>query len=275
MASTYSTTLRIELPANGDQAGTWGTTTNTNLGSIIEQAITGITTVDVTSADITLTALNGAVDQARSAVLVVNGSNVVTRNVIIPNVPKTYIVTNNTSQIVGVKTASGTAFSCSPTTQTTLYCNGSNVVTGASIGTGTYTSLTNPLITGIRETATITGTGATGTIAFYTLNQAVLYSTTAATANWGLNFTGNATTTLDSLMSVGQSFSTTFLATQGTTAYYNTAITVDGVSITPKWQGAAGAPTSGNMSGIDVYTYALIKIASATFTVLASQSQFT
>ena len=140
-----------------------------------------------------------------------------------------------------------------------------------SSASGTFV---NPLITGIRETATITGTGATGTIAFYTLNQAVLYSTSVATANWTLNFTGNATTTLDSLMSVGQSFSTTFLATQGTTAYYNTAITVDGVSITPKWQGAAGAPTSGNVSGIDVYTYALIKTASATFTVIASQSQF-
>ena len=134
-------------------------------------------------------------------------------------------------------------------------------------------TLVNPLITGIRETATITGTGATGTIAFYTLNQAVLYSTGVATANWALNFTGNATTTLDSLMSTGQSFSTTFLATQGTTAYYNSAVTVDGVSVVPNWQGGT-APTAGNVSGIDAYTYAIIKTGTATFTVLASLTQF-
>jgi hypothetical protein len=74
-------------------------------------------------------------------------------------------------------------------------------------------------------------------------------------------------------MSVGQSFSATFLVTQGATAYYNTVVQVDGASVTPKWQGGT-APASGNANSIDAYTYAIIKTASATFTVLASQTRF-
>jgi hypothetical protein len=84
---------------------------------------------------------------------------------------------------------------------------------------------------------------------------------------------GSSGATLNSLMATGQSLSITFLVTQGGTAYYNNAFTVDGSAVTPKWQGGT-APTSGNTSGIDVYTYAIIKTASATFTVLASQSKF-
>ena len=75
-------------------------------------------------------------------------------------------------------------------------------------------------------------------------------------------------------MSTGQSLTMAFLVTQGATAYYNNTVQVDGttVGVTTKWQG--GAPTSGNASGIDVYTYTIIKTGSATFTVLASVVQF-
>jgi len=272
MPSTYSPTLRIELIGTGDQSGTWGNTTNNTLGSIIEQAITGITSVDITAGDVTLTAYNGAVDQARSAVLIATGTPATTNNIIIPNVAKTYIVTNNTAQSVGVKTASGSAFVCLTGTQTTLYCDGSNNVVGASTFT-TYNTLINPLITGIRETTTISATAATGTINYNTLTQAVLYYTSNASGNWTLNFRGNGATTLNSLMSTGQSFTATFMATQGATAYYNNGIQVDGVSVTPKWQGGF-APSFGNASSIDIYTYSIIKTGSGTFTVLASQTRF-
>ena len=272
MPSTYSSTLRIELIGTGEQSGTWGNTTNTNLGSLIEQAITGITSVDLTAGDVTLTAYNGAVDQARSAVLIATGTPASTNNIIIPNVAKTYIVTNNTGQSVGVKTASGSAFLCLADTQTTLYCNGSNSVVGASTYT-TYNPLVNPLITGIRETATVSATAATGTINFDTLSQAVLYYTSNASGNWTVNFRGNSGTTLDSLMGVGQSFSASFLVTQGSTAYYNTFVRVDGSIVTPKWQGGL-APSFGNVNSVDVYTYAIIKTGSATFSVLASQTKF-
>ena len=273
MPSTYSPSLRIELIGTGEQSGTWGNTTNTNLGSLIEQAITGVTTVDVTAGDVTLTSFNGAVDQARGAVLIVNGTNSVTRNVIIPNSTKTYIVTNNTSQNVGIKTSSGTALTCSPITQTTLYCDGSNNVYGASISNSTYQSITNPLVTGIRETITVSATASTGSINFDTLTQAILYYTTNATGNFQLNFRGNSGTTLNSLMSTGQSFSTTFMATQGGTAYYNTAVSVDGTSVTPKWQNGT-APSAGNVNSVDLYTYVIIKTAAATFSIFASQTKF-
>jgi hypothetical protein len=101
----------------------------------------------------------------------------------------------------------------------------------------------------------------------------VLYYTSNASANWTLNIRGNSTTTLNSVMTTGQSLTIAFLVTQGTTAYYNNALTIDGTSVTPKYQGGT-AYTSGNASGIDAYTYTIIKTASATFTVLAAQTQF-
>ena len=78
---------------------------------------------------------------------------------------------------------------------------------------------------------------------------------------------------MNTLMAIGEARTVTFLVTQGTTAYFNNAVTVDGSSVTPKWQGGS-APTIGNASGIDVYTYSIIKTANATFTILASQVQF-
>ena len=74
-------------------------------------------------------------------------------------------------------------------------------------------------------------------------------------------------------MATGESLTVAFLATQGATAYYTTNVQIDGSNITPKWQGGT-APTSGNASSIDAYTYVAFKTATSTFTVLASQSQF-
>ena len=144
------------------------------------------------------------------------------------------------------------------------------IFTSPTITGGTFTT---PTITSILETATISATAATGTINFDVLTQAVLYYTTNASANWTLNVRGSGATTLNSVMAVGQSLSVSFLVTQGATAYYNSAVTIDGVSVTPKWQGGT-APASGNASGVDIYTYAIVKTASATFTVFASQTKF-
>ena len=74
-------------------------------------------------------------------------------------------------------------------------------------------------------------------------------------------------------MATGEAITVTFLVTQGSTAYYNSAVQVDGSSVTPKWQGGT-APTAGNASSIDAYTYTIIKTGSATFTVLAAQTKF-
>jgi hypothetical protein len=125
----------------------------------------------------------------------------------------------------------------------------------------------------IIETATISATAATGTIAYDITTQSVLYYTSNASANWTVNFRGSSGTSLDTLMATGESMSVTFLVTQGATAYYNSAVQVDGSSVTPKWQGGT-APTSGNASSIDSYTYVIIKTGSATFTVIAAQTRF-
>lgn len=125
----------------------------------------------------------------------------------------------------------------------------------------------------ILEAATVSATAATGTVNFDTITQSVLYYTSNASGNFTVNFRGDGTTSLNTLLATGESISASFLVTNNATAYYNSAVQVDGSSVTPKWQGGT-APTSGNASSVDVYNYVIIKTGSATFTVLASQTKF-
>ena len=97
MASTFSTTLRLELIGDGDQSGIWGQTTNTNLGSLLEQAITGVQSITMVDANYTLTSFNGVVDEARNAVLSFTGSISGNCTVTAPAVQKTYIINNSTT----------------------------------------------------------------------------------------------------------------------------------------------------------------------------------
>ena len=128
-------------------------------------------------------------------------------------------------------------------------------------------------LTNTGEVATVSATAATGTVNYDVITQSVLYYTTNASGNWTLNLRGNSTTSLNSFMATGQSISVAFLVTQGGTAYYQSAMTIDGTSVTPIWQGHT-APTAGNASSVDIYTITVIKTASATYTVFASQTQF-
>ena len=123
------------------------------------------------------------------------------------------------------------------------------------------------------ETTTISATSATGTINFYINSQSVLYYTSNASANWTLNVAFSSGTSLNTAMSTGQTVTLAFLNTNGSTAYYASAFTIDGTSVTPKWQGGT-APNSGNASATDVYTYTIVKTGSAAYTVLASQTKF-
>lgn len=125
----------------------------------------------------------------------------------------------------------------------------------------------------INEPATISATASTGTINFDVTTQSVLYYTTNATGNFTLNFRASSGTSLNTLLSTGDSICVSFLCTNGATAYYNSAVQVDGSSVTPKYQGGT-AWTSGNASGIDSYNFVIFKTGSAAFTVLTSQTQF-
>ena len=123
------------------------------------------------------------------------------------------------------------------------------------------------------EGVTVSATAATGTINYDVTTQSVLYYTTNASANWTVNFRGSSGTSLDTAMSTGEAITVVFLVSQGATAYYNNAVTVDGSSVTPKYQGGT-AWSSGNASGVDAYSYTIIKTGSATFSVFAAQTQF-
>jgi hypothetical protein len=204
------------------------------------------------------------------------------------------------TSITGVLKGNGTAISAAtagtdylapPSGTALLKANSGGALANATAGTdyvapGTATTFTATqtfsgtssaqaiVLNDAAEVATVSATAATGTIAYDITTQSVLYYTTSASANWTVNFRASSGTSLNTLMSTGQSMTVAFLVTQGATAYYNSAVQIDGTTsgVTTVWLG--GAPTAGNASGIDSYRYLIIKTGSATFTVLASNTQF-
>jgi hypothetical protein len=171
-----------------------------------------------------------------------------------------------------VSTANGGTGATSLAAANIPVTNVANSFTGLQTFAGT-SSNADLKTSNILETATISATAATGTIAYDVTTQSVLYYTTDASGNFTVNFRGSSGTSLNTVMATGESLSATFLVTNGSTAYYNSAVTIDGNSVTPKWQGGT-APTSGNASAIDSYTYVIFKTGSAAFTVLASVTKF-
>lgn len=162
------------------------------------------------------------------------------------------------------------------------YYNGTSWVEEVNV-TGTQTlsnkTLTNPAVNGAvmnstEEVWNIVAAASTGTINLDALTASTWYYTSNASANWTLNFRGSSTTTLSSLLSVGQSITVAFLGAQGTTAYRPTTFQVDGSSVTPLWQGGT-APTAGNASSTDSYVFTIVKTAATpTYSVFAAQTQF-
>jgi hypothetical protein len=139
-------------------------------------------------------------------------------------------------------------------------------------------TLTNANLTGTTSIEEViekvtTATSTTGTINFDAGTSAVQYYTANQTANRTINFRASSSATLNSIMAIGESMSFAILMAQGSTAYYLNVYQVDGTGITPKWQGGA-APSAGNASSTDSYSFTIIKTANATFTVFASQTQF-
>jgi len=150
------------------------------------------------------------------------------------------------------------------------YANG---ITATGTATLTNKTLTNDAFIGALENANVVASAATGTINIDTITSSVWYYTTNASANFTLNIRGNSGTSLNTLMTTGQVMTVIFLNTNGSTAYYANAFTIDGTSVTPKWQ-TGTAPTAGNASAVDAYSYSILKTGSAAYTVLASQTKF-
>lgn len=165
--STYSPSLRIELITTGTQAGTWGNTTNTNLGTLVESAIAGYVSVSITSANQALTALDGAPDQSRHMTIALTTTTGAAFNVYAPPAEKTYVIYNASAQtatifnstVLGNTTAAGTGVAIPAGRTVTVWSDGTNFafqnthivgtvvgnVTGNLTGdvTGTATNATN------------------------------------------------------------------------------------------------------------------------------------
>ena len=287
MSSTYSN-LKLQLMATGENLATWGNVTNVNLGTALEEAVVGSADVTFASSNVTLTLTNANTTQtARNLRLnLIGTTGGSTRNLVVPSIEKVYIVNNTCADSVVVKTSAGTGITV-PTGKTIwVYNDGTNVVdatthlTSLTLGTplaltsggvgsntaagarsnlsaaqsGTNTDITSlqPLAYAV-ETATVVGSGLSGTLTIDAITQSVLYYTSNASANWTVNVRGNSGTTINSLLSTGQAITIAVFAAIGTTGYYNNNFQVDGVTVTPKWQNSA--PVAGNTSSTDAYTY--------------------
>lgn len=205
MPSTYSPSLRLELIGAGEQSGTWGTTTNNNLGTLLEQSVAGVQAITMANANYTLTNYNGVTDEARKAVLVVSGTNGAIRDIIAPLVTKVYTIKNNTTGgfAINIRAASGSSVSIPNGGTSSVYCDGTNfnlaltqtsvaAGTGISVATvGTTSTVTNAgVISFNSRTGAVTQTSADVTTALgYTPPTP---TGTGASGNWGITAT-NAT----------------------------------------------------------------------------------
>jgi len=167
---------------------------------------------------------------------------------------------------------------------TTWQSFGTGDVTGLTAGTGiTITNPSGPVptialstgatLTSPKELIEIVNAGSTGSIDIDTLTASVEYYNVNATGPFTLNVRGDGSTTLNSLMAIGEQISVVYLNKNGATPYYPTSFSIDSVAQTPLWLGGT-APSAGNANSTDVYVYTIIKTAASTYTVLASQSKF-
>ena len=176
-----------------------------------------------------------------------------------------------TTSVTGVLKGNGTALSAAtagtdyvaPGTATTFTATQTFSGSSSVFGTSLLTS---------NEAVNVVAAAPSATTNFYVQSGSVQLYTTSAANNWTLNIAFSSGTSMNTALATGQSVTFTLVTTQGSTAYYNNAVTIDGTSVTPKWIG--GAPTAGNASGLDVYRMACIKTGSATYTVLASLTQY-
>lgn len=251
MSSTYSSNLRLELISSGEQASTWGNTTNTNLGTLIEEALTGIVEIDISAGNKTLTALNGAFDQARAMVIVAIGSAGVTRSIITPaNVSKVYIVDNSASSDIEIVTAaagSPVSVAIPAGTAKFVYTDGTDFFEGSNAAD----AFTANTITA--DTVTITGTPSASTDAI-----------TVGAVNTLLNsYLPKAGGTMSGAINMGTTNKITNMATPtssadaATKAYVDAQVAGGGIPSTTRMLFAQASPPAGWTQVTTYNNYAL------------------
>ena len=148
-----------------------------------------------------------------------------------------------------------------------------NTWTGKQTFNGTSSKFAVTLLDA-NETVNVVGSAPSATTNFYVQSGSIQYYTSNAANNFVVNLAFSSGTSMNTALATGQSVTAALVTTQGSTAYYATSVQVDGTTsgVTTCWIG--GAPTAGNASGLDTYRFAVIKTASATYTVLASLTQY-
>ena len=181
MAESYSPSLKLTLIGDGDLSGTWGDTTNVNLGTLLEQAITGVVTIPMGDSNITLTNLNGVSDQARNAVLVATGTNSAIRQLIIPLVNKLYVVYNNTSggYAITIGGSTGNVVSIPNGVTAQVYCDGTNTYSSQTGSAGNFVVNGTLTASGVTDTGNVSVGGNLTVTGTSTINGAITHNSTA------------------------------------------------------------------------------------------------
>jgi hypothetical protein len=189
----------------------------------------------------------------------------------IPTAISSSAITSVGDLLVGTGTASVTRLGVGTSGQVLA----STGTTPAYTSTVTSLGLTNPYFTSPKEVTTVSASAPTATFNYDLLTQGIYYSTASTTSNITLNFRGNNSTTANSILNTNDSWTAYYLITNGASAYYPNVIQVDGSTsgVTVKWSGGT-APSAGNASAVDAYSFNIVKTASATYTILAGTSKF-
>jgi hypothetical protein len=233
MASTYSPSLKITLMGDGDQSGLWGQTTNTNLGTLVEQAITGTVSITMSDANYTLTSFNGVSDEARNAVLVVTGTNNAVRDLIPPVAEKLYTIVNNTTGGYAIRVigASGTGVNIPNGATCLVYCDGTNFVNGLSGTSGNFSVAGALSVTGAANLGgALTGTTAAFSGAISSVSPSFTGTPTSITASPGTNTTQIATTAFTTAAITAATGSLGTMSTQNANNVSITGGTITGIT---------------------------------------------
>jgi hypothetical protein len=268
MASTYSN-LSIELIGTGDQSGTWGTTTNTNLGTALEEAIVGTVNQAVTAVDLTLpwSTASNATQVARHSRLNLTGSSGGASNLIVPTLSggKNYYIKNSSTTAVTVKTAAGTGILVPAGKSASLYQDGTNVVEAADYSTsytiGTLTTTNDATINGLTV-----GKGLASGSMNTALGVNAMNAITSGNSNTGLGYEAlGATTTGIENTAIGDD-----ALLSNTTGSYNTAVgknaldanLTGGVNTAVGWNSLSANTTGGSNAAVGYLALALNTTAS-------------